>query len=158
MLSARRVGATGKVYGLDMTEPMLSLARKNALEAGVENVEFLHGSIENIPLPAESVDVIISNCVINLSTDKDTVLNEAYRVLKYGGKFAVSDIVLKRDLPASVKKNMEMWTGCVAGALLKSEYIDKLLQAGFKEATVEEVRVYDQSDVPPFQSLCCVTC
>lgn len=135
------------MYGLDMTESMVELARRNAEEAGVTNVEFLSGSIEHIPLPSESVDVIISNCVINLSTDKDIVLKEAYRVLKMGGKFAVSDIVLRKELPTDVKKNTEMWTGCVAGALLKSEYIDYLLQAGFKEASVEAVRVYDESDV-----------
>jgi arsenite methyltransferase len=141
LLSARRVGITGKVYGLDMTESMGTLARQNAHEAGITNIEFIQGSIENIPLVSESVDIIISNCVINLSTDKDSVLREAYRVLKPDGKFAVSDIVLKRGLPPEVKKNMEMWTGCVAGALLKSEYVSKLLAAGFKEATVEGVRV-----------------
>ena len=132
-----------------MTESMLSLARQNAQEAGITNVEFLHGSIEKIPLPSESVDIIISNCVINLSTDKDTVLKEAYRVLRKHGKFAVSDIVLKKELSPSVKMNMQMWTGCVAGALLESEYIEKLRDAGFRETIVEEVRVYDESDVFP---------
>src|SRR2546423_3165518 len=131
-----------------MTKSMLSLARQNAQEAGTTNVEFLHGSIEEIPLPSESVDIIISNCVINLSTDKDTVLKEAYRVLRKDGKFAVSDIVLKKELSPSVKMNMQMWTGRVAGALLESEYIEKLREAGFMEAVVEEVRVYDESDVP----------
>jgi len=146
-LSARRVGPTGKVYGLDMTEPMLSLANQNALEAGITNIQFLRGRIENIPLPSNSVDIIISNCVINLSTDKDTALKESYRVLRTGGTFAVSDIVLKSELSPSVKQNMELWTGCVAGALLKREYVEKLLSAGFKEAAVREVRVYDESDV-----------
>lgn len=130
-----------------MTVSMLSLARQNAREAGITNVEFLHGSIEQIPLPSESVDIIISNCVINLSTDKETVLKEAYRVLRKDGKLAVSDIVLKKELSPSVKMNMEMWTGCVAGALLESEYIEKLREAGFTETIVEEVRVYDESDV-----------
>lgn len=146
-MSARRVGHSGKVYGLDVTVSMLSLARQNAREAGITNVGFLHGSIEQIPLPSESVDIIISNCVINLSTDKETVLKEAYRVLRKDGKLAVSDIVLKKELSPSVKMNMEMWTGCVAGALLESEYIEKLREAGFTETIVEEVRVYDESDV-----------
>ena len=158
MLSARRVGTSGKVYGLDMTEAMVELARRNALEAGITNIEFLQGSIEKIPLPDDSVDIIISNCVINLSTEKDTVLKEAYRVLKHGGKFAVSDIVLRNQLPPNVQRNMEMWTGCVAGALLKNEYIEKLLAAGFKEATVEEVRVYDESDVSSGNPICVMRC
>src|SRR5450631_4271306 len=122
LLSARRVGPTGKAYGLDMTDEMLALAMKNKTKAGATNVEFLKGHIEAIPLPASSVDVIISNCVINLSTDKDKVLREAFRVLRPGGRLAVSDIVVRRELPESVRKSMELWTGCVAGALLETEY------------------------------------
>ena len=126
LLSARRVGPTGKAYGLDMTDEMLALARENQRKAGVENVEFLKGEIENIPLPDNSVDVIISNCVINLSADKDRVLREAFRVLKPGGRFAVSDVVVRGDMPAEVRKNVELWVGCIAGALRDTEYSDKL--------------------------------
>jgi len=147
LISARKVGVSGKVYGLDMTEDMILLARNNAEEAGVTNVEYLLGRLESIPLPAESVDVIISNCVINLASDKDLVLREAYRVLRKGGKVAISDIVLKRALPEGVRVSMEMWTGCVSGALLEDEYVKKLYQAGFCEASIEEVRVYTDSDV-----------
>lgn len=143
LLSARRVGPTGKAYGLDMTPEMLELARENAQAAGADNVEFLEGSIESIPLPDESVDVIISNCVINLSGDKDAVLAEAYRVLRPGGRFAVSDIVLTRPLPAVVQPLMAAWTGCVAGALVDSDYEAKLTAAGFEGAAVEVTQVFD---------------
>jgi SAM-dependent methyltransferase len=142
LLSARRVGPEGKAYGLDMTDEMLSLARRNQQEAGVENVEFLKGEIENIPLPDVSVDVVISNCVINLSADKDRVLAEAFRVLKPGGRLAVSDVVVKGDVPAEVRRNMELWVGCVAGALEESEYRSKLRHAGFEDVTVEPTRVF----------------
>src|SRR5512147_1742043 len=131
LLSAQRVGPTGRAFGLDMTDEMLELARRNAAAAGATNVEFLKGHIEAIPLPASSVDVIISNCVINLSTNKDQVLKEAFRVLRPGGRFAVSDIVVRRELPDPVKKSMELWSGCIAGALLESEYVTKLQDAGF---------------------------
>src|SRR5664279_1591822 len=131
LLSARRVGPTGKAYGLDMTDEMLALARENQRQAGVENVEFLRGEIENIPLPDNSVDVIISNCVINLSADKDRVLREAFRVLKPGGRFAVSDVVVRGEVPEPVRRSMEMWVGCIAGALNDDEYIGKLVKAGF---------------------------
>ena len=137
MLSARRVGPTGKAYGLDMTDDMLTLARKNAAEAGVTNVEFLRGRIEEIPLPSASVDVIISNCVINLSGDKRTVLTEAFRVLKPGGRFAVSDVVVRGELPPDVKRSMELWVGCVAGALSDTEFTTLLREAGFEDTTVE---------------------
>ena len=149
LISARQVGASGKVYGLDMTEDMVFLARRNAEEAGVSNVEYFWGTMESIPLPSESVDVIISNCVINLASDKDIVLREGFRVLRKGGKVAISDIVLKRALPEGVRENMEMWTGCVSGALLEDEYVKKLYLAGFSEAAIEEVKVYTDSDVPP---------
>ncbi len=142
LLSARRVGPTGKAYGLDMTDEMLDLARKNQADAGVENVEFLKGEIENIPLPDSSVDVIISNCVINLSMDKDQVLQEAFRVLKPGGRFAVADIVLTKPVSDEVKRNVGLWTGCVAGALEINEYKQKLLQAGFTEPDVEIAKTY----------------
>src|SRR5690349_22068109 len=132
LLSARRVGPLGKAYGLDMTDDMLALARENQRKAGVENIEFLKGEIENIPLPDNSVDVVISNCVINLSADKDRVLREAFRVLKPGGRFAVSDVVTRGAVPADVRRNMELWIGCVAGALEDSEYRDKLVAAGFE--------------------------
>jgi arsenite methyltransferase len=141
------VGPTGKVYGLDMTEEMISLANKNAKEANVKNVEFLLGSMESITLPNESVDIIISNCVINLAADKDIVLKETFRVLKSGGKFAVSDIVLRNELPIAAKKSMELWTGCIAGALLDKEYLRKLHDVGFSNASVEIVKVYTESDV-----------
>ncbi len=144
LLSARRVGATGKVYGLDMTDEMLALARENQRKAGVTNVEFLKGEIENIPLPDNSVDVIISNCVINLSGDKDRVLREAFRVLKPGGRFAVSDIVRHDgfEVPESVRRNLELWAGCIAGALSDREYTNKLKAAGFSQVDIEETRVY----------------
>lgn len=156
MLSAKRVGDGGKVYGLDMTESMISLARKNVAEAGVTNIEFLHGNMESIPLPDSAVDIIISNCVINLAADKDIVLHEAYRVLKKEGKLAVSDIVLRHELPEKVRRDVAMWTGCVSGALVEGEYISKLKGAGFVEASVEEVRVYTESDVQ--SSLVFLTC
>ncbi|NLT66605.1 MAG: arsenite methyltransferase [Acidobacteria bacterium] len=142
LLSAKRVGPQGKAYGLDMTDEMLSLARENQLKAGVENVEFLKGEIENIPLPDNSVDVIISNCVINLSADKDRVLREAFRVLKPGGRFAVSDIVVLGDIPADIRRNVELWAGCVAGALHQDEYRSKLLNAGFETVDIEPTRIY----------------
>jgi len=142
LLSAKRVGPTGKAYGLDMTDEMLALARENQRQAGVENVEFLKGEIEDIPLPDNSVDVIISNCVINLSTDKDRVLKEAFRVLKPGGRFAVADIVLTRPLSVEYQRHLALWAGCVAGALLISEYKEKLAAAGFVDPEVEVVRTY----------------
>ncbi len=146
LLSAKRVGPTGKAYGLDMTAEMLAVARKNVRESGATNVEILEGHIEAIPLPDASVDVIISNCVVNLSPDKDAVLREAYRVLKPGGRFAVSDIVVRRELPATLRRSIELWAGCVAGALLEQEYLDKLHAAGFAGATVEATRVYGRDD------------
>jgi SAM-dependent methyltransferase len=146
LLSARRVGPTGKAYGLDMTDEMLALARENQRKAGGENVEFLRGQIESIPLPDESVDVIISNCVINLSGDKDRVLAEAYRVLRPGGRFAVSDVVTRGMLPEAVQASLALWTGCVAGALDEREYVEKLTAAGFVEASVEPTRVYTAED------------
>jgi len=147
LLSARRVGPNGKAYGLDMTDEMLSLARENQRQSGVQNVEFLKGEIENIPLPDNSVDVIISNCVINLSADKDSVLREAFRVLKPGGRFAVSDIVVLGDIPADIRMNMELWAGCVAGALHRDEYLMKLANAGFEKMNVEPTRIYQGQDV-----------
>jgi len=152
LLSARRVGPTGKAYGLDMTVEMLSLAEENKRKSGLHNVEFLKGEIENIPLPDGSVDVIISNCVINLSGDKDRVLQEAFRVLKPGGRFAVSDVVVRGDVPAAVRKNMELWVGCIAGALEEMEYVHKLAKAGFDAIDVEPTRVYDISDARAFLS------
>ncbi len=146
LLSARRVGPTGKVYGLDMTDEMLALARENQRKAGVEHVEFLKGEIEHIPLPDGSVDIIISNCVINLSGDKDRVLAEAFRVLKPGGRLAVSDIVVRRTVPADIRKSLELWAGCVAGALEEAEYRAKLEQAGFVGISVEPTRVYRAED------------
>jgi SAM-dependent methyltransferase len=146
LLSARRVGETGKAYGLDMTDDMLALARENQRKAGVKNVEFLRGQIEDIPLPAASVDVVISNCVINLSADKERVLREAFRVLKPGGRFAVSDIVLRGALPAAVRRNVELWVGCVAGALEEREYRELLHRVGFESVDVEPTRVYDEAD------------
>src|SRR5271169_1470466 len=137
LLSARRVGPTGKAYGLDMTDEMLALARENQRKAGVENVEFLKGEIENIPLPDNSVDVIISNCVINLSGDKDKVLREAFRVLKPGGRFAVSDVVVRGKVPAEIRRSIELWVGCVAGALEDTEYESKLAAAGFESIGIE---------------------
>ena len=150
LLSARRVGPTGKAYGLDMTDDMLALARRNAEEAGVKNVEFLRGRIEDIPLPSNSVDVIISNCVINLSGDKPAVLKEAFRVLKPGGRFAVSDVVVQGELPLEVKRSMELWVGCVAGALSDEEFISLLHDAGFEEPSVELTRTYDMEDAKAF--------
>jgi SAM-dependent methyltransferase len=150
LLSAKRVGPTGKAYGLDMTDDMLTLARENQKQAGVSNVEFLKGEIENIPLPDNSVDVIISNCVINLSADKDRVLREALRVLKPGGRFAVSDVVVRGSVPEAVRKSMLLWVGCIAGALEESEYIGKLTGAGFEGATVEPTRVYSVEDARQF--------
>src|SRR5262245_8355936 len=135
-LSAGRVGPTGKAYGLDMTDEMLALAQANQRKAGVENVEFLKGEIEQIPLPDNSVDVIISNCVINLSADKDRVLAEAFRVLRAGGRFAVSDVVVRGEMPAEIRRNVELWIGCVAGALEESEYRNKLAKAGFKQIDI----------------------
>jgi SAM-dependent methyltransferase len=150
ILSARRVGPTGKAYGLDMTDEMLALARENQEKAGIENVEFLKGEIENIPLPDNSVDVIISNCVINLSADKDRVLREAFRVLKPGGRFAVSDVVVRGEVPAAVTESMLLWVGCIAGALQDSEYISKLAKAGFQSIDIEPTRVYDVEDARAF--------
>jgi len=150
LLSARRVGPSGKAYGLDMTDEMLALARKNQRKAGVENVEFLKGEIENIPLPDNSVDVIISNCVINLSGDKDRVLREAFRVLKPGGRVAVSDVVTRGEVPADVRQNMLLWVGCIAGALRDWEYVVKLAKAGFDNIDIEPTRVYDIEDARAF--------
>ena len=150
LLSAKRVGPTGKAYGLDMTDEMLALARENQRKAGLENVEFLRGEIENIPLPDNTVDVVISNCVINLSPDKDRVLREAFRVLKPGGRFAVSDVVVRGDVPEQVRRSMEMWVGCVAGALHDFEYIDKLAGAGFEGVDIEPTRVYSIEDARQF--------
>ena len=146
LLSAKRVGSSGKVFGLDMTDEMLSLARENQRKAGMENVEFLKGDMEAIPLPDGSVDVIISNCVINLAADKDLVLAEAFRVLKPGGRFAVSDILVRGTLPSAVRKSMELWVGCVAGALEQREYQRKLTDAGFIDISVEPTRVYSATD------------
>ena len=150
ILSAKRVGPTGKAYGLDMTDEMLALARENQKKAGAENVEFLKGAIENVPLPDNSVDVIISNCVINLSGDKDRVISEAFRVLKPGGRFAVSDVVLRGDVPADIRKGMELWVGCIAGALEESEYREKLARAGFESVEVEPTRVYKVEEACEF--------
>jgi SAM-dependent methyltransferase len=150
LLSAKRVGPTGKVYGLDMTDEMLALARENQRKAGATNVEFLKGQIEAIPLPDNSVDVIISNCVINLSSDKDAVFREAFRVLKPGGRFAVSDVVVRGDVPAEVRRSMELWVGCIAGALDEREYGAKLTAAGFAEVDVESWRIYHVDDARSF--------
>ncbi len=147
LLSARRVGPTGKAYGLDMTPEMLELARRNQADAGVPNAEFLAGTIESVPLPDASVDVIISNCVINLAADKDAVLREAFRVLKPGGRFAVSDIVLLKPLPEPAQRAMRLWTGCVAGALVDTDYVARLGAAGFTDASVEITRRYDRGDL-----------
>ena len=146
LLSARRVGPTGKAYGLDMTDEMLALARDNQRKAELENVEFLKGDIESIPLPDASVNVIISNCVINLAADKRKVLAEAFRVLKPGGRFAVSDVVVRGELPAAVRSNMDLWVGCVAGALEEAEYQRLLAQAGFEEIAVEPTRIYEVAE------------
>jgi len=150
LLSAKRVGAAGKVYGLDMTDDMLALARENARKAGATNVEFLEGQIEAIPLPDNSVDVIISNCVINLSADKDAVLREAFRVLKPGGRFAVSDVVVRGEMPAEMRRSMELWVGCVAGALQDEEYASKLQAAGFADVEVDPWRTYSVEDARGF--------
>jgi len=150
LLSAKRVGPTGKVYGLDMTDEMLELARDNQRKAGATNVEFLKGTIEAIPLPDDSVDVIISNCVINLSTDKDAVLREAFRVLKPGGRFAVSDIVVRAGVPGEIRRSMELWVGCVAGALEERQYAAKLRSAGFADVEVAPWRVYRVDDARAF--------
>ena len=152
LLSARRVWPSGKAYGLDMTDEMLALARENQRKAGVENVEFLKGEIEHIPLPDNSVDVVISNCVINLSADKDRVLREAFRVLKPEGRFAVSDVVTRGDVPAAVRQNMLLWVGCIAGALEDSEYASKLAKAGFEGIEIEATRVYSIADARAFLS------
>jgi 2-polyprenyl-3-methyl-5-hydroxy-6-metoxy-1,4-benzoquinol methylase len=150
LLSAKRVGPTGKAYGLDMTDDMLALARENQRQAGVENVEFLKGEIEKIPLPDDSVDVIISNCVINLSADKDRVLREAFRVLKPGGRFAVSDVVVRGEVPDEVRKNMLLWVGCISGALEERGYAAKLEKAGFCCISMEPTRVYSVEDSRTF--------
>jgi SAM-dependent methyltransferase len=150
LLSAKRVAPDGKAYGLDMTDEMLALARENQRKAGLTNVEFLKGEIENIPLPDSSVDVIISNCVINLSADKDRVIAEAFRVLEPGGRFAVSDVVVRGDVPERVRRSMELWVGCVAGALEEREYRDKLAAAGFEHVTIEPTRIYRAADAKAF--------
>jgi arsenite methyltransferase len=146
LLSARRVGPSGKVYGLDMTDEMLELARANQAKAGVTNVEFLKGDIEHIPLPDNSMYLVISNCVINLSPDKDRVLAEAFRVLKPGGRFAVSDIVIRGAMPKEIRQSLELWAGCIAGALEETEYKRKLSQAGFEQVSIEATRVYTAQD------------
>src|SRR5689334_18194441 len=150
LLSARRVGPTGKAYGLDMTDEMLALARENQRKSGIENVEFLRGEIENIPLPDNSVDVIISNCVINLSADKDRVLREAFRVLKPGGRFAVSDVVTRGEVLPQIRQSMLLWVGCVAGALEENEYERKLKRAGFEQVELEPTRIYKVEDAREF--------
>jgi arsenite methyltransferase len=147
LLSARRVGPTGKVYGLDMTDDMLALARENQRKAGARNVEFVKGEIEAIPLPDASVDVVISNCVINLSADKDRVLREAFRVLKPGGRLAVSDVVVRGPVPEAIRRNVELWIGCVAGALEESSYREKLVSAGFQSVEIDPWRIYNLDDI-----------
>src|SRR6516165_11231989 len=150
LLSAKRVGPTGKAYGLEMTDEMLALARENQRKAGIANAEFLKGEMENIPLPDDSVDVVVSNCVINLSPDKDRVLREAFRVLKPGGRFAVSDVVVRGEVPLEIRRNMELWAGCVAGALEDSEYRLKLANAGFEAIEVEATRVHQVDEARQF--------
>jgi arsenite methyltransferase len=150
LLSARRVGPSGKAYGLDMTDEMLALAEENKRKSGLTNVEFLKGEIEDVPLPDSSVDVIISNCVINLSSDKDRVMKEAFRVLKPGGRFAVSDVVVRGNVPAEIKKNVELWVGCVAGALSDYDYVAKLAKVGFDNIDIEPTRVYSIEDARTF--------
>ncbi len=150
LLSAKRVGPAGKAYGLDLTDEMLELARENQKKAGVTNVEFLQGAIESIPLPDNSVDVVISNCVINLSGDKDRVLREAFRVLKPGGRFAISDVVVRGDVPTKIRKSIELWVGCIAGALEEYEYHEKLFNAGFESIEIEPTRVYKIEDARDF--------
>jgi arsenite methyltransferase len=152
LLSAKRVGPTGKAYGLDMTDEMLALANENKRRAGVENVEFLKGEIENIPLPNNSVDVVISNCVINLSADKDRVLREAFRVLKPGGRFAVSDVVTRGEMPSEIRQSVLLWVGCVAGALEENDYRTKLIAVGFEKVEIEPTRVYRIEDAREFLS------
>lgn len=149
-VSAKLVGSTGKAYGLDMTPEMLALAEENKRKSGLTNVEFLKGEIENIPLPDNSVDVIISNCVINLSGDKDKVFREASRVLKLGGRFAVSDVVVRGDVPAEVRKSMELWVGCIAGALEETDYLERLAKAGFDSIDIEPTRIYSIEDARQF--------
>jgi ubiquinone/menaquinone biosynthesis C-methylase UbiE len=146
LLSAKRVGPTGKAYGLDMTDEMLALANENKRKARATNVEFLRGEIEHIPLPDNTVDVIISNCVINLSADKDRVLREAFRVLKPGGRFAVSDVVTRGEIPSEIRRNVLLWAGCVAGALEENAYRSKLASAGFEQIEIEPTRVYRAED------------
>ena len=150
LLSAKRVVPTGKAYGLDMTDQMLALAEENKRKSGLTNVEFLKGEIENIPVPDNSVDVIISNCVINLSGDKDRVMREAFRVLKPGGRFAVSDVVVRGEVPAEVRKSMELWVGCIAGALEEMEYVKLLAKAGFDAIDIEPTRIYSIEDARQF--------
>jgi arsenite methyltransferase len=150
LLTARRVGPTGKAYGLDMTDEMLALARENQRKAGVENAAFLKGEIENIPLADNSVDVVISNCVINLLSDKDRVLQEAFRVLKPGGRFAVSDVVTRGDVPAPIRQDLLLWVGCIAGALRDEEYLEKLTKAGFHSISIEPTRIYAVEDAREF--------
>ena len=150
LLSAKRVGPTGKAYGLDMTDEMLALANENRRKAGASNVEFLKGEIEDIPLPDNSVDVIISNCVVNLSGDKRRVLQEAFRVLKPGGRFAISDVVVKGEVPAEVRKSVELWIGCVAGALEEQEFLSLLRDAGFENPSIEPTRIYETKDAAAF--------
>jgi arsenite methyltransferase len=150
LLSARRVGPTGRAYGLDMTDEMLALARENQRKSGLENVEFLKGQIEDIPLPGDAVDVIISNCVINLSADKDRVLAEAFRVLKPGGRFAVSDVVVRGEVPPEIRRSVELWVGCISGALDESVYVEKLKRAGFVDVSIEPTRVYRAEDAREF--------
>jgi ubiquinone/menaquinone biosynthesis C-methylase UbiE len=152
LLSAKRVGPTGKAYGLDMTDEMLALANENKRKAGAENVEFLKGEIEHIPLPDNSVDVIISNCVINLSADKDRVLREAFRVLKPGGRFAVSDVVTRGAIPEEIRQRVLLWVGCIAGALEENEYRSKLKAAGFEQVEVESTRIYRVEEAREFLS------
>src|SRR5215813_12897116 len=152
LLSAKRVGSTGKVYGLDMTDEMLALARENQRKAGATNVEFLKGEIDSIPLPDASVDVVISNCVINLSSDKDRVLREAFRVLKPGGRFAVSDVVVRGQLPEEVRTSVLLWVGCIAGALRDDDYVARLSKAGFESVDIEPTRVYNIEDARSFLS------
>src|SRR5499427_1757854 len=150
LLSAKRVGPAGRAFGLDMTDEMLAIAEENKLKSGLKNVEFLKGEIENIPLPPDTVDVIVSNCVINLSGDKDQVLREAFRVLKPGGRFAITDVVVRGEVPQEIRKSMELWVGCVAGALSETEYREKLAVAGFASVDIEVTRVYDVDDAREF--------
>jgi len=152
LLSARHVGLTGKAYGLDMTDEMLALANENKKKAGIDNVEFLKGEIEHIPLPDNSVDVVISNCVINLSSDKDAALREAFRVLKPGGRFAVSDVVTRGEMLPEIRKSVLLWVGCIAGALEENDYLSKLKDAGFSEADIEPTRIYRVQDAREFLS------